>query len=232
MKIAIMQPYLLPYIGYFQLIAASDVFVIYDNVQYTKKGWVNRNRLLMNGSDKVFTLPLQKASDYLEIRERRIAADFKRSKILNQFRGSYLKAPFFDDTYALLEEVFNFKEQNLFEFIRHALMLTLDQLGIKTKVITSSDVKADHQATGEDRVLSICGSLSAATYLNPHGGRALYRKKRFSQAGIDLRFLETMPFEYPQFSKPFIPNLSIIDVMMFNSPNRLRELIKTQYEET
>lgn len=231
MKIAIMQPYLLPYIGYFQLIAASDLFVVYDNIQYTKKGWINRNRLLMNGTDKVFTLALQKASDHLEIRDRYVAEDFNRSKVLNQFKGGYFKAPFFKQTFALLEEVFNFKEPNLFEFIRHALTLTLGQLDITTKVIISSDVKAEHQATGEDRVLSICKSLGATSYLNPNGGRALYDKKRFSELGIDLRFLETMPFEYAQFSGPFIPNLSIIDVMMFNPPNTVRELITTKYEE-
>ena len=231
MKIAIMQPYLLPYIGYFQLVAASDLFVIYDNIQYTKKGWINRNRLLIKGTDKVFTLPLQRASDYLEVRDRYIAPEFNRSKVLNQFKGGYVNAPFFRETFTLLEEVFNCKEQNLFDFIRHALALTLGQLGITTKVITSSEVKAEHQATGEDRVLSICKSLGATSYLNPSGGRALYDKKRFSELGIDLRFLETMPFEYAQFSEPFVPNLSIIDVMMFNPPNIVHELIKTKYEE-
>ena len=140
MKIAIMQPYLLPYIGYFQLVAASDLFVIYDNIQYTKKGWINRNRLLMNGTDKVFTLPLQRASDYLEVRDRYIAPEFNRSKVLNQFKGGYVNAPFFRETFTLLDEEFKCTDQNLFDFSRHALALTLGQLGITTKLRTSSDV--------------------------------------------------------------------------------------------
>ena len=88
MKVAIMQPYFLPYIGYFQLIAAVDVFIVYDNIKYTKKGWINRNRILLNGKDVMFSLPLKSDSDYLNIRDRELSADLSRGKLLNQFRGN------------------------------------------------------------------------------------------------------------------------------------------------
>ena len=98
MKLAIMQPYFLPYIGYFQLIAAVDQFIVYDNIKYTKKGWINRNRLLQNGTDTVFSIPLSKDSDALDIRERQIAADFRRDKLLKQIAEAYRKAPYFGQT--------------------------------------------------------------------------------------------------------------------------------------
>src|SRR5690554_5299659 len=103
MKLAIMQPYFLPYLGYYQLIAAVDVFVVYDNIKYTKKGWINRNRFLLNGQDAVFSLSLRKDSDSLDVRQRQLSPAFERAKLLNQFRGAYGSAPYFEETYALLE---------------------------------------------------------------------------------------------------------------------------------
>ena len=118
MKLAIMQPYFLPYIGYFQLIAGADKFVIYDNIQYTKKGWINRNRMLQNGSDKVFSLPLAKTSDRLDIIGRDLAAVFIRRQLLNQFRGNYNKAPYFSDVWPLIEGLVLAKDNNLFRYIQ------------------------------------------------------------------------------------------------------------------
>ena len=101
MRLAIMQPYFLPYIGYFQLIAAADLFIIYDNIKYTKKGWINRNRMLLNGTDKLFSLPLKKDSDFLDIVGREISQDFNPDKLLNQFKGAYIGAPYFVEVYPL-----------------------------------------------------------------------------------------------------------------------------------
>ena len=114
MKLAIMQPYFLPYVGYFQLIGAVDMFIIYDNIKYTKKGWINRNRMLRNGSDAMFSLPLKRDSDYLDVVKRQLAADYDRTKLLNQFKGAYLRAPFFADTFPLLERIVCHEDQNLF----------------------------------------------------------------------------------------------------------------------
>ena len=117
MKLAIMQPYFFPYIGYFQLIAAVDQFVVYDNIKYTKKGWINRNRILQNGTDVMFSLPLKSASDASYVCARELAANFNRDKLLNQLAGAYRHAAYFDQTFALLEQIVRYEDPNLFRYL-------------------------------------------------------------------------------------------------------------------
>ena len=113
MKIGIMQPYFFPYIGYFQLIQSVDIFVVYDNIKYTKKGWINRNRMLLNGKDVMFTLPLKKDSDLLDVRERELATDFNCNKLLNQIKGVYGGAPYFEQTFPLVKSIVRYEDKNL-----------------------------------------------------------------------------------------------------------------------
>ena len=134
MKLAIMQPYFLPYIGYYQLISAVDVFVVYDNIKYTKKGWINRNRMLMNGQDAMFSLPLKKDSDSLDVVQRELATDYSRERLLNQFKGAYSQAPHFAETFALLERIVLSEESNLFHYIHHSLVETCAHLCIDTEI--------------------------------------------------------------------------------------------------
>ena len=122
MKLAIMQPYFFPYIGYFQLIAAADNFIIYDNIKYTKKGWINRNRILCDGGVSVFSLPLKKDSDYLDVRQRELSDNFDSKKLLRQLKQSYKKAPYFEETYALVSSIINYSELNLFNFLHHSII--------------------------------------------------------------------------------------------------------------
>lgn len=225
-----MQPYFLPYIGYFQLIAATDVFVIYDNLKYTKKGWINRNRMLRDGSDVTFSLPLRKGSDALQIRERELAPDFDRAKLLKQFAAAYRRAPFFDTTWPLVEAIAHSPETNLFRFLHDSLVQTCAHLGISTPIQVSSTLGIDHHLAAEDKVLALCQELGAATYLNPPGGIDLYSKEAFRAHGIELRFLKPQPFEYRQFDDPFVPWLSILDAMMFNPPDVLHHQIATGYQ--
>src|SRR5437016_10802468 len=103
MRVAIMQPYFFPYIGYFQLIHSVDLFIIYDNIKYTKKGWINRNRFLRNGAEVVFTVPLRKDSDFLNVKDRTVAGDFGRGKLVNQLREAYRRAPHFDHAFPVVE---------------------------------------------------------------------------------------------------------------------------------
>ena len=124
MRLAIMQPYFLPYIGYYQLIAAADIFIVYDNIKYTKKGWINRNRILQNGKDVLFSLPLRNDSDSFDVRDRELAADFKRDKLLNQFGEAYRRAPYFAQTFPLLERIVHFDDTNLFRFLHHSIVKT------------------------------------------------------------------------------------------------------------
>ena len=230
MKAAIMQPYLLPYIGYFQLINAVDVFIVYDNVKYTKKGWINRNRFLQSGADVLFSVPLKKDSDFLEVRERVIAPDFTPAKVLNALREAYRRAPFFAPAFAVVERVFENREPNLFEFILASIREVCAYLGIATRIVVSSTLAIDHGLQGKEKVLALCERVGADTYLNPIGGLELYSRPEFAARGIALHFLKARDFEYPQLGAPFVPWLSIVDVMMFNSPERIGECLAGNYD--
>ena len=225
-----MQPYFFPYIGYFQLIAAVDLFIVYDNIQYTKKGWINRNRFLQNGKDVMFSLPLKKDSDYLDVRERELSADFNRQKLLNQISGAYRRAPHFAETISLIDEVLGFGDSNLFGFIYNALLRTCEHLGISTEIRISSEIPIDHDLKAENKVLALCKSVGATTYVNPIGGMELYSRDTFRASGIDLKFLQPHLQEYVQFGHDFVPGLSLIDVMMFNGRDEIRRVLDESFE--
>ncbi|PIS42575.1 MAG: hypothetical protein COT24_02795 [Candidatus Kerfeldbacteria bacterium CG08_land_8_20_14_0_20_40_16] len=229
MRIGIMQPYLFPYIGYFQLMNAVNEFVIYDNIEYTKKGWINRNRILVNGKDAYITLPLKKDSDYLEIKDRHLADTWlsERKKILNKIVESYRKSPYFDSIYPIIEKIILWEETNLFKFILNSLNLVKEYLEIRTPLVISSTISIDHKFKAEKKVIAICQARKANVYLNPIGGLELYNKENFKDVGIDLHFIKTNDFEYKQFDNDFIPFLSIIDVMMFNSKDELSNMLKS-----
>ena len=230
MKVAIMQPYFFPYIGYFQLIAAVDMFIVYDNIKYTKKGWINRNRMLQNGKDVMFSLPLKNDSDSLNVCERELSMEFNRNKLLNQFKGAYGRAPYFTQTFPLLEQVVQFEEQNLFKFIHHSIRKTCQYLGISTEICISSGIAIDHHLKNQDKVLALCAAVGADTYVNAIGGIELYSREEFITRGIELKFVRSKPFIYAQFGSEFVPWLSIIDVLMFNSLDAIRECVATNYE--
>jgi hypothetical protein len=229
-KLAIMQPYFLPYIGYFQLIAAVDQFVLYDNIKYTKKGWINRNRMLQNGKDATFSLPLKRGSDSLDVRERELAEDFNRDKLLNQFKGAYRSAPYFAETIPLVAQIVQYHDTNLFRFLHHSIIRICGHLGISTEIRISSGIAIDHALKSQDKVLALCAALGASTYVNPVGGMELYSKEVFRANGVALRFIQSKPFEYPQFGDAFVPWLSIVDVMMFNPVDAIRSGISTNFE--
>lgn len=228
-RVAIMQPYFFPYIGYFQLIAAVDLFVVYDNIKYTKKGWINRNRMLQNGKDVMFSLPLKSGSDSLDVCERELAADFARDKLLNQFKEAYRRAPYFKQTYPLIENIVRHEDANLFRFLHHSIVKTCAHLGIMTEIRISSEIAIDHELKNQDKVLALCKALGANTYVNAIGGMELYSEDSFRRESIDLRYIQSKPFEYIQFGAPFVPWLSIIDVMMFNSLNAIQTCISSNY---
>lgn len=228
MKIAIMQPYIFPYIGYFQLIHAVDKFVVYDNIQFTKKGWINRNRILVNGHDDYFTIPLKKDSDYLNVDQRKLADtyDSEKLKLLRKFTESYKKAPEFSFVYPLIESMICQNEDNLFRYIYTALIAVNAYLGIETELVISSSIPVDHSLKSQDKVLAICKALHATTYINPIGGTALYSKEVFKKNEIDLHFLQSHSVQYMQFNNEFVPWLSIIDVLMFNPKEKVKQYLE------
>lgn len=217
MKVGIMQPYFWPYLGYFQLLYAVDQYVIYDNIKYTKKGWINRNRYLCEGQAKYFTIPVAKGSDELDICERKVAEAFDRRKLKAQIQAAYSKAPYFEQTFPLFCECIDCMEENLFCFLYNSVKRIADYLEIHTKIIVSSDLQIGHEVRGKDKVLAICRKLQADTYINPIGGKALYQKQEFARQGVQLHFLEMEEIPYPQFGAPFVGSLSILDVLMFQS---------------
>jgi hypothetical protein len=229
MKLGIMQPYFLPYIGYFQLINAVDKYVIYDNIQYTKKGWINRNRILVNGKDAYITTPLEKDSDYLNVYDRKISRTFDKRKLLNQIIGAYNKAPYFDCSYIIIEDIINFENDNLFLFNYNSIQKICKYLNIQTEFIISSTISIDHSLKNQDKVLVICNNIGATEYINAIGGMDLYNKEKFKENNIKLSFIKTCNIEYKQFNNPFIPNLSILDVLMFNSVEEINKMLD-QYE--
>ena len=230
MKVAIMQPYFLPYIGYFQLIGAVDLFILYDNVKYTKKGWINRNRMLQNGTDAMFSLPLKSAPDLLNVCDRELASEFSRTKMLRQINSAYRRAPCFAQTYPLIEKIVMYEKQNLFKFIQNSITKICEHLGLTTKIQISSSIAIDHNLKGQDKVLAFCEAIGASTCINAIGGIELYSRDVFRTRGIELKFIQSRPFEYAQFGNAFVPWLSIIDVMMFNPLEAIRECIASNYE--
>lgn len=227
-----MQPYFIPYIGYFQLINTVDKFIIYDDIQYTKKGWINRNRILTNGKDTYITLPLKKDSDYADIKDRYLAESWnqERKKILNKIIANYRKTPYFEETFPLIKNILSFENINLFEYLLQSIRLTLEHLNIHTPIITSSTLGVDKSLKSQDKIIAICHKMEASEYVNPIGGVTLYDKEYFSNQGIELFFLQSKKIKYQQYNTSFIPSLSIIDILMFNSIDRVKSIVNEKYE--
>ena len=224
MKLAIMQPYLFPYLGYFQLIHAVDSFVIYDDVKYKKGGWINRNYILSQGREMLFTVPVKGGSQNRLINELEMAEGGE--KVLRTFRHCYSKASQFNSVYPLLESIFSSPERNLARFLENSLRLVCDHLLLVPQWHVSSALHKDPGLRGQAKVLAICEELSATHYINAPGGRELYDREAFASRGVKLSFLQSREVEYRQFSEAFVSSLSIIDVLMFNDRVQCRRIIK------
>lgn len=228
MKIAIMQPYLFPYIGYFQLINAVDKFIIHDDVQYIKGGWINRNRILLGAKDYMFTFSLKKSSSFDLINNRQFSSKINddKEKILRIIEYAYSKAPFYKDAVIVLKETFKNNIENVNHFIYTSIVKVCEYLDIRAEIIMASSISKDESLKGQQRVIELCKRIGANHYINPIGGIELYSKKEFELHDIQLNFLESKLIKYNQFDNDFVPNLSIIDVMMFNSKEDIRLKLK------
>jgi WbqC-like protein family len=226
MKLAIMQPYFLPYLGYFQLMAAVDKFVIYDDVRFINRGWINRNRILVKGRDHLFTVPLRGASQNRNINEIAVVAEKSwREKLLRTFELAYSRAPRFVEVFPLVRTIVNFAESNLAGYLRNGLLTIKNYLALPTKIIATSAIYNNRELKGPVRILDICRKEKATTYVNAIGGKDLYEPELFRAHGITLRFLDPTHLEYEQFGAEFQPGLSIVDVLMFNSVDEVRRFL-------
>jgi len=224
MTLAIMQPYLFPYIGYWQLINAVDTYVIYDDVNFMKQSYINKNNLLCGTKKQAFTLELIGASSNKLINEIKIGNNSK--KIIKTIKQNYSKAPYFENIFPIFENILNNDEKNLAKFIGYSLEKISNYLDIDTKFIYSSDIEKDNSLKAGDKVIAISKILNASQYINAIGGQELYSKDIFKKENIELNFLDTELIEYKQFKGEFVPYLSIIDIMMFNSVEGIKEILK------
>lgn len=223
MKAAIMQPYWFPYIGYFQLIHAADIFVIYDDVNYIKQGWINRNRILLNRKDFLITLQLKGAGSYKKINE--IETGTNHNTLIKTITYAYKGAPFFEKSMDCISQIMTFNEKNLAGFIYHSIQKICSYLDINTPLKLSSELKKNNLHRGQEKIIDICKMLNSDTYINAENGMKLYSKERFFRDNIRLCFLKSEAESYQQFDNEFIPNLSIIDIMMFNDPGKIKNML-------
>lgn len=226
----IMQPYFFPYIGYFQLINLVDKFVVYDDVNFIKKGWINRNNVLVNGQASMFTVPLIGASQNKLINEVEMEnLETWSKKFLKTIEQSYKKAPFYESTLAILKAVFEKEYQNIAELATASLKETCAYVGIKTEIIEHSSIYNNKELKAQQRILDICLQEKAEHYINPIGGQEIYDKSLFADNGILLNFIKSNKVSYKQFSGEFVPWLSMIDVLMFCSVEQIQQMLN-EYE--
>ena len=203
---AIMQPYFFPYIGYFQLMRAVDVFIFHDDVQYIKAGWVNRNRILLNGEASWLTLPVCKGASSLAINQRHYLRDDKASdSIGKRLQGCYAKAPEYAEVHQFISDLLAFPDSNVAAFNASSLVAVARRLGICCEFTSASHIDVPRHSKGQDKVIELCRRLGVDRYINPIGGLALYDSAAFAEAGVDLSFLQANPTSYRQFAAPHLP---------------------------
>ena len=231
MKVGIMQPYLFPYIGYWQLINAVDRFVILDDVNFIMRGYINRNSILLNGKPYRFIIPMQKASQNKLIKETKLNySQEEKNKFFLTLYNAYKKAPYYEEAMPLIEDIINNSETDLTKYIQLSIERIMNYLGVETEIYISSQIEKKQTLKGEERIIEICKRINADTYINPCGGRALYNHIHFAREGIELFFLETRDnIIYNQKQEEFVGNLSIIDILMFNDVQTIKKFLK-EYE--
>lgn len=223
--IAMMQPYWFPYLGYFQLIAAADAFVLGDDLQYIKDGWINRNRMLVAGQPWTFSLPLKKDAHGLNINQRYLSDDVEpaMAKLLKTIALHYARAPQQDAVMPLLEKILLHSERNLAEVLEFGIRELCAFMGINTPIHRASDLAISDIQDKQDRVIKTMKTLGGERFLNPIGGLDLYEDALFKRNGLELRFHRMSALNYPQLKGDFVANLSIIDVLMFNPVEQIRQ---------
>ena len=221
-----MQPYVFPYIGYFQLVKAVDLFIFYNDVNFIKRGWVHRNRILLNASDFLFTIPCSEVSQNKLICETRIAWDgIGIKKFIGNITHAYKRAPYFEQIFPLIQEVVSAEVEFIDEFAIGSIKVFATYLSLPTRFVVSKGRYNNENLKGGDRLIDICRKERANDYVNAIGGLELYSKNFFHNEGINLQFLKSKATQYNQFGADFIPWLSMIDVLMFNSKEKVLEFL-------
>lgn len=229
MRLAIMQPYIFPYIGYFQLISTVDRFVFYDDVNFIKQGWINRNRILLNGKEHLFSIPIENISSYRSIRNTKLNAKLYfvwKRKFLETIKQAYSKSNFYKEIFNLIEKILDISEDaNIASICKASVIEICRYLGIEKEFVYTSSIYRNKNLNAVDRVIDICKKENALSYFNMAGGLKIYDKGEFRKCGIELHFLKADLVSYKQFEFPFVPGLSIIDILMFNEKETVSNFI-------
>lgn len=225
MRLAIMQPYFFPYIGYFQLINAVDKFIFYDDVNFIKNGWTNRNRILLKGESHYLTVQLKDGSSFKLINE--VEFTDNRSKLLKTLEHAYRKAPYYNSVMPLLSDCLTVKTKKISDLAQYSVVKTCKYLNIDQVFELSSESYPDTKGLEKAaRLQKICYINHSDQYYNSIGGKAIYNKQDFSENNISLIFIEPQKLEYKQFDNDFVPWLSIIDVLMFIDKGTIQGMLK------
>jgi len=225
--LGIMQPYLFPYLGYFQLIDSVDTFVFFDDVNYIKKGWINRNYILVDNNKYMWTLPLIKTSQNKKINEHEIFEPKKtKEKLSKLIYKAYEKAPNFKSVFPLINSILSGSEILISEIALKSIFEITNYLNLNKTFKRSSDLINPNKYSSYLRIIDIIKLLNCSKYINPIGGYKLYDKLLFKKNGIELQFIETSEIFYKQYNNNFIPNLSMIDVLMFNNIETIKFFLK------
>lgn len=227
MSCAIMQPYLFPYLGYYQLVYSAEKFVFYDDVNFIKRGYINRNNILVNGIAQRFTIPVPGATQNEKINTFEFSTDVK--KVLKTIEQSYKKAPYFQEVYKIVEAVLTSKNRSVTDICRLSVEKVFDYLDIRKQYYISSELEYDRDISAADKLISISKNLNCTHYINSPGGIELYNKDYFKERGIDLSFIQMVASTYSQNGDNFVPYLSMIDVLMWNNKEQVKRLLE-QYE--
>lgn len=226
MTVAGNQPYFLPYLGYWQLIHAADRFLIADDIDYIKGGWINRNRILIDGNPHYFRVEKAGHAESRLIRDKQVSMNpFGVKEKLKTLEMAYRRAPCFAEGYALAERILTWPERNLSLFLEHSIREVCAYLGITTPLGRTSDLPGNNLLRREERIYDFCRRLGADTYINLPGGQKLYDYREFARHGIRLRFILPNLTPYVQFGRPFVERLSILDAIMFNPPDTLHAML-------
>ena len=228
MRLAIMQPYFMPYLGYWQMINAVDKFILLDNVNFIKKGYINRNYILIGGKSSLISLQVAAVGQNKLILDHKLVDDAKwRRKLIQSISIAYKKAPFFADVFQFIEPLIVNNEASLSQYLASQIKGIAEYLKVNTEIVASASQYNTGALKAQDRILEICKINKAAQYINAIGGQNLYSKDNFKAQGIDLSFIKMNEISYPQFKNDFVPNLSIIDVMMFNSVKDISKMLNS-----
>ena len=227
--LSVMQPYAFPYFGYFCLIESSDLIVFYDDVNFIKGGWINRNRILNNGNPELFNVFLSGASSFKQIKEIMLFDDDKKiESTLNKIKNAYRNAPYFYEVFPIIEKVFEFRQVSISDFAILSIQAVYDYLDLNLNSTISSVCSPHTKGLNKvERLVTMTKELGYKNYINVMGGKDLYNKEEFAQHGVNLYFNKPLLTPYDQKTDgDFHPYLSIIDVMMYCSKEQIINMIR------